>query len=1361
MKKIFLLFASLFILNSINAQTTLEEGFESWPPEGWQILELGDALDGWRDDFNGNSHTGDGSAYSSIDNSQCDNWLITSQIEVTSNNYELKFWDYHDGIEFYDKASVLISTDSGDPADGDFVEIYITPTPLNLQTWEERAIDLSSYNGENIYIAFRYEGTWHAWNLDDITVSPDTYTDGALTEFLSPIGVSETPIISPVIVKLENLGTSVINNFDITWEVNSISQTTYNGSGLNLQPGQSSDINIGNYDFDTVGSYSIEATLELANDFDNSNNVIATVFDIASEKDGAIIGFTPEGMIPNEGTIDVNVLVTNLGVNTIDVAEILWSIDDVDQTPFTTNSLNLLPGETRSVTVGQGTFVSGIYNINTTLNVLGDINDENDNYQGIVAVNTFWESFEGTVWPPEGWSIDFGTRDGSNFGDAVDGEYKYVASTDDNYFGAVNDTIFTPLLDIENGDTFSFYIKTSPFFPADHALVWKDGVTGEVHHIQNISNTNGEQWEIRNLNISSAQGANYIGITTNSTGGYGESRFDLFTSDASLYLFDQDLKILEGDMYFIAKQNVSEGFECKIKNGGALPVLGSNYTVKLMEAPDTELASVSGVDLDFWEETIISVPHTFTDISEKRLFFKIDFSGDENISNNQFRESNVSVVPNTVEIVSIGSPDTYNLNAPFTPNGNTNTLGEDDMSQLLYYNDEFNSPGHAYGIAYKYDNLLSSDRIVHYPLKVWITQSNVSDLTGGWLPTEELTLVFDGVIEILPGNDHDLYIPFSEPVLLNGIDNVVVKNYQYDPEWPPSIFRIFSTNGNVGPIRTIAVNDVYELDPNDPPVGFFESEDFTFTRFVIDPETSNSVLSGVVYDNTNNNPLVNATVSVENTSISVQTNANGEYVLPEIPYGTYNIIGSNSGYLDSAVAIDLNSPTQTQDFYLDPLPELEVFGSVVGSNDVSVPLEFVEVSISTNGNLVETTTTDANGEFVFPLIYGGSDYEVSLFMYGYFETTIAITAVNSDIDLGQIVLEQEFISPFDVEAINDTDVTVNWKSPLESAKVKMQNDLGVISTSYTNEPNEEVWLGNAFEITEMTTITSIEINTDIYENATDFVSIDIFDLNTNEILASSEPFLIQQDSIQTINVPNIVVSNNISAMIHWQNNPESTNALVIDYSDPDITNSATIKYPGESILLLSDFFGNGAPNMSFHLRVNTLDDDTPITNTENLTYNVYRGLANEFPNTSAWDQLNASPISDLSIIDVDAANLDPNEYYRYAVETIYTDGMSEVTFSNELLLGTLNTTDNELLKSMIHVYPVPSNTNITINLGANLNTNNPIEAYDSLGRQVLMISPSELNNGVVTKNISFLQSGVYYLKINVNGVIINKKFIVN
>ena len=44
------------------------------------------------------------------------------------------------------------------------------------------------------------------------------------------------------------------------------------------------------------------------------------------------------------------------------------------------------------------------------------------------------------------------------------------------------------------------------------------------------------------------------------------------------------------------------------------------------------------------------------------------------------------MVPNTVEINDIGTPDLPTSSIPFSPNGNTNTLGEDDLSQMLFYN---------------------------------------------------------------------------------------------------------------------------------------------------------------------------------------------------------------------------------------------------------------------------------------------------------------------------------------------------------------------------------------------------------------------------------------------------------------------------------------------------------------------------------------------------------------------------------------------------------------------------------------------------------------------------------------------------
>lgn len=1364
MKKTLLLLAFLFCVYTSQAQSTMHEGFETWPLTGWQILARGAALDGWIKDWEGIHHTGTGSASSGIDNAQSDNWLISPVVQVVNGNYQLKYWEINKNIGYYYKASVLVSSGSNDPASGDFVQVY-EANVKNDAIWEERTIDLSAYNGKNIYIAFRHEGnaqgTYHNWYIDDVSVSPPSYTDGALTQFINPKGVSETPVTATVTVKIKNLGTTIINDFDVNWEVNAVGQPTYNQVGLNLQPGQSLNVNIGTYNFNAEGAYAITTHLNLLNDFDSSNNQLQSNYDISSFKDGAIVNLTPQGMIPAAATMDVKATVNNLGVNTINVAEISWSVNGVDQTPYTTTNLNILPGGNKTITLGQYGFTSGLKEIKATLHALGDINDSNNQYKVTAAIDTFRESFEGNVFPPEGWSVNFGIKDGVNFDKPVDGEYYYVSSTDKNYFGVITDTIFTPLLNIKSGDHFKFYIKSSPPTPQNHSLVWKNGTTGEITFIQTIADSPGmSTWALRDINISAAAGTNYIGIVSTSTR-FGEAKFDLFTSDAKLHLFNKDLKILKGDIPFMAKKNVSGEYECTIRNAGVLPVLGANYTLKLMQAPNTELATVNGVDLKSWEETKITLNHTFTNIDVKRLFFKIDYPADENLSNNTFREATISVVPNTVEISSIGSPVMYNLNMPFTPNGNTNTLAEDDMSEMLFYNSEFKSPGYVHGFAYKYDNISGSDKVTHYPLKVWISQTPKANLDGGWTPKEQLTLVYDGIVEILPGRNRDLYIPFNQPVLINGIENVVIKCYQYDPEWPPSMFRIFSTNfGGVGPTRTLSTSDYYNLDPNDPATTFNKFPEFSYTRFVVDPISTKTVLSGVVYNNVTQTPMENVTVAVIGSAFSVQTDSNGNYLLPELPQGTYTIKLSFAGFQDKMVEVNLNTSSQTQDFYLDPLKEIQVKGTVFGNNNESIPLESVNASLILNGNVFGSVSTNANGEFNFPLVYGGFDYKLKVFMYGYLEKIIDITTDVADINLNKIVLDTDFISPFDVTVDGSAVTTVNWKSPKLSKKVQLKKDFNVRSYSLTNEPNENVWLGNFFAISQITTLTSVEIHTSYYTNATDYVTIDIFDLATEKILASSEPFLIYPDSLQTIDIPNIVVSKTIVAMVHWQNNPVSTNALSIDYSDPYISNGAMVKYPDASFQLLSNYLAN-SPKMSFLLRVNTLDDGNPVTNKESISYNVYRGLASDFPNISNWELINPVPVSDVSLIDTKTASIIPSEYYRYAVETIYSNGLSEVTYSNSVAGNVLSVLDYQTLSSQVVVYPVPTNDKINLKLGPNIQISQPIKVFDTLGKEVLLIAPSEIQNGFVSKSVNTLQSGIYFIKIETDNAIINKKFIVN
>ena len=133
----------------------------------------------------------------------------------------------------------------------------------------------------------------------------------------------------------------------------------------------------------------------------------------------------------------------------------------------------------------------------------------------------------------------------------------------------------------------------------------------------------------------------------------------------------------------------------------------------------------------------------------------------------------------------------------------------------------------------------------------------------------------------------------------------------------------------------------------------------------------------------------------------------------------------------------------------------------------------------------------------------------------------------------------------------------------------------------------------------------------------------------------------------------------------------------------------------------------------------------------------------------------------LSLIDLKTSSIDPSKFYRYAVETLYSNGISEVTFSNSVAGNVLGISDVQQLSSEISVYPVPANDKINIKFGPNIQVSKPIKVFDILGKEVLMLKSSNIKNGSISQSVNSLQKGIYLIRIDVDGVIINKKFIVN
>jgi hypothetical protein len=165
----------------ISPTSTIHEDFEGeiFPPEGWTIYSLLDESQNWELDFWQN-HTPDGTQSAFHNNTtgeeSVDNWLVTPQISITDDGiHHLSFWSYLGNSWSYKKNSVLVSTGSPDPADGDFVEKWAGISNDGWM-WAHFFINLEDYVGEDIYIAFRYEGdTWgHTWYVDDVDLVDDS-----------------------------------------------------------------------------------------------------------------------------------------------------------------------------------------------------------------------------------------------------------------------------------------------------------------------------------------------------------------------------------------------------------------------------------------------------------------------------------------------------------------------------------------------------------------------------------------------------------------------------------------------------------------------------------------------------------------------------------------------------------------------------------------------------------------------------------------------------------------------------------------------------------------------------------------------------------------------------------------------------------------------------------------------------------------------------------------------------------------------------------------------------------------------------------------------------------------------------------
>ncbi|SHH36569.1 T9SS-dependent choice-of-anchor J family protein [Winogradskyella jejuensis] len=181
MKTIILGILLLLVVTGLQSQTTIiEEGFESgiFPPTGWATFrgvdDVGPAND-WTTSTD--AYTGNLAAFSRYANSNigvAEDWLVTPLIDLTNaSNTVLSFFSKENfNTEYASRYDVRISTIS-QTTHADFSTIA-TYSDFTLD-YEQIIINLSAYDGQQIYIAFVHIDEYQDdWLLDDISILSDS-----------------------------------------------------------------------------------------------------------------------------------------------------------------------------------------------------------------------------------------------------------------------------------------------------------------------------------------------------------------------------------------------------------------------------------------------------------------------------------------------------------------------------------------------------------------------------------------------------------------------------------------------------------------------------------------------------------------------------------------------------------------------------------------------------------------------------------------------------------------------------------------------------------------------------------------------------------------------------------------------------------------------------------------------------------------------------------------------------------------------------------------------------------------------------------------------------------------------------------
>lgn len=982
------------------------------------------------------------------------------------------------------------------------------------------------------------------------------------------------------------------------------------------------------------------------------------------------------------------------------------------------------------------------------------------------------EGFEGELFPPLGWTVIDNNHDGKgwlrNTGFAPTGQTAphtgNACASLDVYAGtpgqiSYDDWLITPKMVYQDGDLFNFWIKRL----ADQAgQVWRIclSTTGTaVSDFTPIDEITDPPlvYEEKSYDMSQYGLINgdkfYIAFQFNSLWCWPGVIDDVLGSVIDGH--QKDLMALNFTGDEVIYQNIPSNYQAEVGNYGHITVPASDYTVDVcayVNGTETVFGTASGELIAPGETKTIVVPVTIPAIGVYGLYSKIIYSEDEDQTNNISDILNVEVIGSSKVVRNIGTfpitseTDYYHL-YPID-------LGDwrgGSLHECLYYNNELNTGGIVDRLTY-YTSFANS--IPQRKIKIWMAQTDKASFDEGAIPASKMTLVFDGKMDFADGIGK-VNIQLNQPFVYTGSGNLVVMVYYYDGGQPyindNSLFAYQEME--YGPNRNAYDNWYTTIDPNDMS-HMYAVANYPLTSLMFETGNGLGNLTGKVLYQDNNQPVDSARVEISNPQFPeavavIYTNNDGDYSAPYLMAGTdLTVTISKFGYSDVVyenVSLEAGGYLNLGNAYLAPRPHI-TFSGHVRTSDTGLPATNAMVKITGMENY--ETSTNEEGNFEFPSIWGSTTYQMEVYYGGYqtYYRTVEVPGTNYVLDTITLLENAPAPNLVHVEE-QDGNALVKWYAAGAQYPMQWRRDDGEAQGILITPGNPDIVCGTAWLYDAKVSDVSWYVYESGYQNST-HVLITILGLNedgspnADNVLHLEEnvPSNIGWNTChlsQSVNAPNgffVGISgydntfvlayddgegepyvweartqwgNGLGAYIPLENGtspPLRANIFVraagitygpIEAKGAEPVASHIIQIPeGKSLFTCQpvEKLVTGQPKIN--LAVAPTNPDKSF-----LHYNVYR---RPYADTT-WMQLNSTPVYDTSYMDATWSGLTYG-LYQYGVDAEYTNGVKSVMSESNMVEKDMRLTVNLIVNTNTGVPGISEGALVTLtNQNGNVN----------------------------------------------------------